>query len=67
MAHDRYYKDGERWAVITMEPGGFAPRVVFRDSYETAMDHARMLRRDLGRDAYVAPLKAAFYADRKGA
>lgn len=61
---DRKYQPGERWAVITALPGGLQPRLHFRDDRETALELARMIRRDMGRDAYVSELSDAFYTER---
>ena len=51
-------------AVITAEPGGTKPRFKFFPNSETAYEHARMIYRDLNRDAYVVIVTDRFYASR---
>jgi hypothetical protein len=36
----------------------------FFDSYEVAVEHARRVSRDLGKDCYVARIEATMYGDR---
>jgi len=50
--------------VITSEPDGTKPRLRFFHNEESALDHARMITRDLNRDSYVGQVSARFLASR---
>ncbi|MFD2175674.1 hypothetical protein [Rhodobacter lacus] len=51
--------------VVTAEPDGSKPRLRFFTSPQAAADHARMICRDLNRDAYVAEVSHRFLASRQ--